>query len=81
MPREQATAYASDTSFVDPDRLYTQAGFIRATGISKSRLREARLMGLTLPSIKVGKRVYIKGEQAITFIEALAAKYAEGGAA
>jgi len=67
-----ATATAAETSFLDPACLYTYSGFIKCSGISKSRIREARLRGIKLPAMKVGKRLYIRGRDGIAFIERLA---------
>ena len=66
------TAYAENTIGIDPDFLYTYNGFIRCSGITKSRIREARLQGIPLPSINVGRRIFVPGARAIEFIETLA---------
>ncbi len=55
-----------------PFVLYTYSGFIRCSGISKTRIREARLMGHPLATIKVGKRLYVRGSDGIAFVETLA---------
>lgn len=68
-----ATTEAANTSFLAPERLYTYPGFITSSGISKSRIREARLMGIPLVTMKVGKRLYVRGSDGIAFIETLAA--------
>lgn len=67
-----ATAAAANTSYLDPACLYTYSGFITCSGISKSRIREARLRGVKLPAMKVGKRLYIRGRDGIEFVEKLA---------
>lgn len=70
--KSHTTAYAESTSALDPRCLYPLSAFIRTSGISKSRLREARLMGHPLPTINVGKRVFVRGSDAIAFVEKLA---------
>jgi hypothetical protein len=62
------------TSFIDPDRLYTLEGFKDATGISNTRMREARLRGMAPEVLRVGRRVFIRGRDAIEYIERLAAE-------
>lgn len=65
-PRKRASSY------VDPGRLYSLRGFQEASGIAATRMREARLQGLTPETIKVGKRVFVRGVDGIAYIEALA---------
>lgn len=72
MQRRHPTATSADTIGIDPRILYTRAGFIRASGIAQTRIREARLMGIQMPVLRVGKRHYIRGADAIAFIERLA---------
>ena len=67
------SAHAANTSGIAPDHLYTRDGFVRASGIAKTRIREARLQGIEPNWLKVGKRYYIRGADGITFIEKLAA--------
>ncbi len=62
----------SERSYIDPDRLYTLAGFRIASGIAQTRMREARLQGIVPQQLKVGKRIFIRGVDAIEFIERLA---------
>ena len=71
MARSQ-TAYAADTEPIRPECLYPYNAFIRAAGLPKTRIREARLQGLVLPTIATGKRKYVRGVDGIAFIEALA---------
>jgi hypothetical protein len=59
-------------SYIDPGRLYTLEGFKAASGISATRMREARLRGVAPTMLRVGRRVFIRGGDAITYIEALA---------
>lgn len=72
MERRSPTAYAADTQPLDPRCLYPLAAFIRTSGIAKSRIRDARLMGSPLPTLKVGKRVFVRGADGIAFVEKLA---------
>jgi hypothetical protein len=59
-------------TFLDPDRLYSRQGFIHATGISPTRLREARLQGLEPQWLPIGRRFFLRGRDAIAFVESLA---------
>ena len=61
-----------DRSFIDPHRLYTLKGFQQDAGISPSRIREARQNGVDLPRLKVGRRMFVKGTDGISYIERLA---------
>ena len=67
-----STTKVSERSFLDPNRLYTLAGFRIASGIAQTRMREARLQGIVPRQLKVGKRIFIRGADAIEFIERLA---------
>jgi len=66
------TAYASDTQPIHPGSLYPYAAFIRCSGITKSRIREARLQGVDIPTIEVGRRLFIRGSDGIAYIQQLA---------
>jgi hypothetical protein len=55
-----------------PEALYSRRGFITASGISETKLREARKWGIELRKIWCGKRCFIRGRDAIAFIESLA---------
>lgn len=59
-------------TYLDADRLYSRQGFITASGISPTRLREARLQGLEPAWLEVGRRLYLRGNDAINFVEQLA---------
>lgn len=73
-PRKRTTsAAAANTSHVDPTCLYTYSGFIRCSGVSKSRIQDARRRGIELATLSVGKRLYVRGADGIAFIERLAA--------
>ncbi len=67
------TPKVCERSYVDPDRLYSLVGFRIASGISQTRMRKARLQGIVPRQMKVGKRIFIRGVDAIEFIERLAA--------
>jgi hypothetical protein len=70
-------AYAANTEGIRPDVLYPLQAFIRASGVSKTKMREARLMGLPLPVLELGKRLYVRGAEGIAWIEALSVRLAE----
>ena len=67
-----ATTSRRPTSYIDPDRLYSLRGFQEASGISATRMREARLQGVTPTTLRVGKRVFVRGVDGIDYIERLA---------
>ena len=58
-------------SFIDPHRLYTRRGFI-ASGISETRIREAKRLGIEISTLSVGKRLFYRGADCIAYIEQLA---------
>ncbi len=60
------------TSFIALERLYTLNGFQVASGIAATRRRAARLEGIHLPTLNVGKRKFVRGVDAIAYIERLA---------
>ena len=68
-----ATSAKRPPSFIDPDRLYSLRGFQEASGISATRLREGRLQGVEPNWVKVGRRKFLRGVDAIRLIEELAA--------
>lgn len=59
-------------SYIAPERLYSLKGFQAAAGVSSTRMREARRAGIVLPSLEVGRRKFVRGVDAIAFIERLA---------
>jgi hypothetical protein len=61
-----------DPSFIDPGRLYTLRGFQVASGISMTRMYSARRQGIVCPMLEVGRRKFIRGRDAIAYIERLA---------
>lgn len=62
-----------EPGFIDSGRLYSRRGFIIASGISETRIRiAAREHGLKLPWLVCGKRKFIRGADAIWYVERLA---------
>lgn len=56
---------------IAPERLYPLRAFQEAAGIAPTRMREARLQGLHLPTVDVGKRKFVRGIDGIAYIERL----------
>ena len=67
-----STAYAANTKPIHPESLYPYAAFIRCSGITKTRIREARLQGLELPTVDAGRRKFVRGADGIEYIKQLA---------
>jgi hypothetical protein len=67
-------------TYIDPNVLDTWNGFQIASGISATRMRQARRDGIVLPRLEVGKRKFIRGRDAIEYIERLAAQTMSGEA-
>lgn len=67
-----ASLAAGSPSYIDPDRLYAIRGFWAASGISPTRIREAKRCGIELPTLEVGKRKFVRGHLGIEFIVRLA---------
>jgi hypothetical protein len=59
-------------SYIAPERLYSLKGFQAAAGVSATRMREARQAGIHLPTIEVGRRKFVRGSDAIDYLERLA---------
>jgi len=57
---------------ISPERIYPLRAFQEASGIAPTRMREARMQGVHLPTLDVGRRKYIRGSDAIAYIEKLA---------
>jgi hypothetical protein len=55
-------------SFIDPNRLYSLAGFLQCSGFTPQRMGELRRLGIDLPRLKCGRRVFIEGSAAIEYI-------------
>ena len=68
-----ATVTTKAPSYLAPERLYSIKGFIAAAGVSSTRMREARHAGIVLPALEVGRRKFIRGSDAIEYLEKLAA--------
>jgi hypothetical protein len=66
-----APGNSKEPSFIAPERLYTLQGFMAASGVSATRRREARRLGITLPVLEVGRRKFVRGSDAIAYIEQL----------
>jgi hypothetical protein len=60
-------------SVICPERLYPLRAFQEASGLGQTKMREARLAGIRLKTIDVGRRKYVRGSDGIEYIEALAA--------
>lgn len=67
-----STVTTKAPSYIAPERLYSLKGFHAAAGVSPTRMREARRLGVVLPMIEVGRRKFIRGSDAIDYIERLA---------
>lgn len=63
---------AREPSHIAPDYLYTLKGFQAVSGISPTRIREARRRGVEVNWINVGRRKFLRGVDAIAFILELA---------
>ena len=68
-----ASTPRQDPSYLLPDALYKLRGFWIASGISPTRIREARRRGIELPVLNVGRRKFVRGIDAVQFVEKLAA--------
>lgn len=68
-----ASATTSAPSFIDPRCVYTHRGFIAASGISQTRMREAGRRGVHCRRFWVGKRAFYRGADIIEYLEQLAA--------
>ena len=67
-----ATVTTKAPSYIAPERLYSLRGFQAAAGVSSTRMREARRAGVSLPTLEVGRRKFVRGTDAIQFLETLA---------
>jgi hypothetical protein len=57
---------------IAPERLYPLRAFQEAAGIAPTRMREARLQGVHLATVNVGKRKFVCGSDGIDYIKRLA---------
>jgi hypothetical protein len=58
-------------SHIDPNCLYSLRGFQAASGISATRMREARNAGISPKFLEVGRRKFLRGSDAIEYLERL----------
>jgi hypothetical protein len=65
-------ATAGAPTSISPDNLYSLAEFIRVSGLSYSRIRQAAHDGLEIPTIAVGKRKWVDGAAGISYVHELA---------
>lgn len=70
----RTTAHAAATTCIESGNLYTRQGFIKASGVSATRLAAAAAQGIKPKWLKVGRRLYVAGEDGIRFIRELAAQ-------
>lgn len=61
---------------IEPGVTYTLASFIATSGLSYSRIRRAAREGVHIPTFAIGRRKFIKGINALAFIDQLAARSA-----
>jgi hypothetical protein len=66
-----ATGTTKESGFLAPERLYSLKGFQTASGISATRMRQARRAGVTPQMLQVGRRKFISGASAIKYLEQL----------
>ncbi len=65
---------SGDPTKIVPGDLYSLPEFIRCSGLSYGKIRKAaRELSIEPPLIKVGRSKFIMGDQAIAYIEQLAA--------
>ena len=57
--------------FIDPARTYTLKGFCAASGLNYPRVRTAIKQGVPFDQYSIGRRRFIDGSAAISFIHAL----------
>lgn len=67
-----ATVTTKSPSYIAPERLYALKGVIACSGLSQTRIREARKAGIELPMLVIGKRKFCRGSDVIEYIERLA---------
>lgn len=64
---------------IHPNAVYPIASFREISGISETRIRLARREGIDLPTMAVGRRKFVSGEDAIAFMQKLATAPNNGG--
>ncbi|TWT48398.1 hypothetical protein Pla111_01640 [Botrimarina hoheduenensis] len=67
------TKRRSEPSMVDPQALYSLPEFKRVTRLGPSFFRRAKAAGVELPMLRAGRCKFIRGRDAIEFIERAAA--------
>ena len=70
-------ASCANPTAINPETLYSYPEFIRCSGLSYTRIRQAGRDGLEIPTIACGRRKFIRGRDAIDFIERLAVHYSK----
>ena len=70
--KKATTRSSGHDGFIDPSRLYTRRGFLNAAGLGDTTVRKARMRGVELPIICVGRQPYVRGTDGIAWIERLA---------
>lgn len=72
MPAARPKRRDQDLAPIDPQQLYPLAAFYKASGISQTRVSLAARDGVRLPIVRVGRRGFVRGADAIRYIEELA---------
>ncbi len=62
------TPSSKSTREIAPERFYPLRAFQEASGIAPTRMREARLQGVHLETVDVGKRKFVRGSDGIEYI-------------
>jgi hypothetical protein len=70
--RMKRNSAKQEPSWIDPNLLYSLKGFERASGVTATRIHHAKQAGIDLPTLAVGRRKFVRGSDAIEYIEALA---------
>lgn len=68
----RAARRQGELDVITPDSMYPVDTFRRRTGIHRERERLAKQHGVILNKLHVGRRVFVRGSDAIQFIEDLA---------
>ena len=66
-----ASGNSKEPICIDPDSVYSLKGF-HGFGVSATRMREARKAGISPKFLEVGRRKFLRGSDAITYLEQLA---------
>lgn len=54
---------------INPAEMYSLPGFYLASGLGRRSIRKAEQRGVELKTLRVGRRKYVRGSDAIRFIE------------